>query len=266
MFGKRSEASVHHHEITTARGGVLFGSIITGVLVAFGAMFLLSALTAGVLAATGYLDEVGTGTVLEVSLGAGIAFVLAQFLAYLWGGYTAGRMSRGAGVANGLLVPLAAILLALAVWAIAAVLGATANLNLPFTAQRLPIDTDLLLEYGPAVGIASLIAMFLGGALGGAMGAHWHTKLERHAIEEARSDVRSDTAQTTTTRTTPVTSPAAAPAVPRSAGTAPATAPPGTGATTTIRTEDGRPVAVGSNDGSSTQTLDVTDKERTTWA
>lgn len=265
MFGKRSEASVHHHEITTARGGVLFGSIITGVLVAFGAMFLLSALTAGVLAATGYLHEVGTGTVLEVSLGAGIAFVLAQFLAYLWGGYTAGRMSRGAGVANGLLVPIVAILLALAVWAIAAVLGATANLNLPFTAQRLPIDTDLLLEYGPAVGIASLIAMFLGGALGGAMGAHWHTKLERHAIEEARTETDDSSAPATSTRTTPVASTTPAPAV-HPTTPAPAAPAPGSGATTTIRTEDGRPVAVGSGDDSTTGTVDVTDKERTTRA
>ncbi|MGI8407137.1 MAG: hypothetical protein ACR2L3_01310, partial [Actinomycetota bacterium] len=151
---------------------------------AFGAMFLLSAIVGGVLAGLGVTDQVTAGDTVDATIGAGIALVVAQFLAHLWGGYTAGRMSRGAGLANGLLVPLIAILLAVAVGAIATALGATANLNLPFTANRLPLENDFLVDWGVAIGVASLLAMFVGGAAGGLMGARWHTKLERRAVDD----------------------------------------------------------------------------------
>lgn len=186
MFGKGEHSttgrSIDRDPIV--RGGVSFGPVLTGVVVAFGAMFLLSAIVGGVLAGLGVTDEVTAGETVDATVGAGIALVVAQLLAYLWGGYTAGRMSRGAGLANGLLVPLIAILMALAVGAVATALGATANLNLPFTANRLPLENDFLVDWGVAIGIASLLAMFIGGAVGGLMGARWHTKLERRAADE----------------------------------------------------------------------------------
>jgi hypothetical protein len=166
------------------RGGVSAGAILTGVLVAFGAMFLLSGV-AGVLVALDVLDEgVDSTQAIEVGVGAGIALVVTQLLAYMWGGYTAGRMGRGAGIGNGLAVPLVAILLALIVGAVVAALGATAQFNLPFSDARLPVEDDFLIDFGVGIGIASLVAMFLGGAIGGALGSRWHTKLERRAEEE----------------------------------------------------------------------------------
>jgi hypothetical protein len=180
--------------VSTARGGISFGAIMTGVVVALGAMFLLSALVGGVLAGLGYLDDgqLSAGEVVEAGIGAGIALVVAQFLSYLWGGYTAGRMSRGAGAANGLLVPLFALILAALVGAIATGLGAEANLNLPFSTNRLPLENDTLVDWGVWIGLASLVAMFLGGLLGGSMGARWHTKLEQRELEE-RHETHRDT-------------------------------------------------------------------------
>lgn len=204
MFGKRDNDTAHSEtsrttprrapvaEAPQARGGVAFGPVLTGVVVAFGSMFLLSALIAGVLASLGLIDaNVSAGDVVEAGIGAGIALVAAQFLSYLWGGYTAGRMARGAGIGNGLLVPLVAILTAVLVGGVAAALGASTNLNLPFTTNQLPTENGNLVDWGIGVGIASLIAMFLGGALGGAMGSRWHTKLENrtHDEEVARHEV-----------------------------------------------------------------------------
>jgi hypothetical protein len=183
---------------TVARGGVSGGAVLTGVVVAFGCMFLLSALVAGVLATIGIGTDEISGAPIEAGLGAGIALVVAQLLAYLWGGYTAGRMGRGAGLANGLLVPLIAVLLAVIVGAIAAVMGTTANMNLPFQSYRLPVNDDYLVDWGVGIGIASLVAMFLGGAIGGALGTRWHSRLERATIEE----VGGDNAQTGTSTTT----------------------------------------------------------------
>lgn len=167
-----------------ARGGVSLGGILTGVVVAFGAIFLLSALIGGVLAATNVGEDVTNGEVVDAGIAGGITFIVAQFLAYLWGGYTAGRMARGAGFLNGILVPLAAIVIALIVGGIAAGLGATAELNLPLQNARLPVDQDIAIDWGLGLGIAALIAMFVAGALGGGLGARWHTKLERKAADE----------------------------------------------------------------------------------
>ena len=190
MFGKQNDtAHTDIHHTTTveprARGGVAFGPILTGVVVAFGAMFLLSAIIGGVLASMGLIEtNVSTGEAIDAGIGAGIALVVAQFLSYLWGGYTAGRMARGSGIANGLLVPLTALVVGAIVVGIATGLGANANLNLPFTTNQLPLDEATLIDWGLGIGIASLVAMFLGGMLGGGMGARWHTKLERNVAQE----------------------------------------------------------------------------------
>ena len=194
MFGRRDTrtidslppgAVVHDRGAVVARGGVSGGAILTGVVVAFGAMFLLSALVGGVLTAIGVNQtEITSGEAIDAGIGAGMALVVAQFLSYLWGGYAAGRMGRGAGFANGFLVPVVAILVAVLVGAVAAGLGATANLNLPFTTNRLPLENDYLVNWGIGIGIASVVAMFLGGIFGGSLGSRWHTKLEREAYED----------------------------------------------------------------------------------
>ncbi len=223
MFGKKTDSTQpnagardryasrdgSHIIDARARGGVSFGAILTGVVVAFGAMFLLSAIVGGILVSLGLIDtEVTQAETVDAGLGAGIALVVAQLLAYLWGGYTAGRMARGSGLANGLLVPLTAVIVGLVVAGIATALGASANLNLPFTTNQLPLENDTLVDGGLGIGIASLVAMFLGGALGGGLGARWHTKLERHAAEEEmhgddHDDVRDHDAAPAATATTP---------------------------------------------------------------
>jgi len=178
--------------VATARGGISGPAVITGVVVAFGAMFLLSALAGGILTAAGVTpDDVTDSTgAIEAGVGAGIVIVIAQFLAYFWGGYTAGRMARGAGIANGLLVPLFAIVVAVVVGAIVTQLGATANLNLPYSTSRLPLEEEYLIDWGVGIAIAAIAAMFLGGAIGGGLGSRWHTRLERARVEEIEEERR----------------------------------------------------------------------------
>ena len=176
-----------------ARGGISFGAILTGVVVAFGAMFLLSAIIGGILTALGIAEtDISRGEAIDAGIVAGMAFVVAQLLSYLWGGYAAGRMSRGAGVANGILVPVTAIVIALLTGAAVAGLGATANLNLPFTENRLPLENDYLVDWGVGIAVASVIAMFVGAAIGGAMGTRWHTKLETDVYGTAPVTTKDD--------------------------------------------------------------------------
>jgi hypothetical protein len=155
-------------------------------VVAFGASFLLSAIIGGILAAFGVTDPNVTRTeAVDAGIAGGIAFAIATFLAYLWGGYTAGRMARGAGVLNGVLVPVVAIILAVVVGLIVAALGSTVNLNLPLTTARLPVQGGNVVDWGLGIGIAALVVMFVGGIIGGVLGARWHTKLERRAAHAA---------------------------------------------------------------------------------
>jgi hypothetical protein len=171
--------------VRETRGGVAGGAVITGVVVAFGAMFLLSAIVGGVLVAIGATEATVTeGEAVQAGIGAGIALVVAQFLSYLWGGYTAGRMARGAGTANGLLVPIVALVVGAAVVGVVAALGADASLNLPFSTNRLPLEDSNVVDWGIGIGVAALVAMFLGGIVGGGMGARWHTKLEQAARDD----------------------------------------------------------------------------------
>jgi hypothetical protein len=212
MFSRTREEHVNTARGTTtatvARGGLSLWSILTGVLVAFGVMFLLSAIAGAVIVNTGLEDEISAGTVAEVGVGAIIAIAIAQFLSYLWGGYTAGRMARGSGFLNGLLVPITALVIAAITAGITYALGETTSLGLPFAENRLPTNNDALIDLGIAGGIATLAAMLLGGLLGGILGARWHTKLERRALadhEEKTVDIREgrttthEAAQTTTT-------------------------------------------------------------------
>jgi hypothetical protein len=176
-------ATIERRQVAVARGGISPGAILTGVVVAFGVLTLLSALVGGAFASSG-VDPESLGTTRDVGIGIGVGLVVAWFLACLWGGYTAGRMGRGAGIGNGLLVPIVVLILGVLVAVVVGAFGASANLNLPFRPAQFPTDNNTLYELSTGFGLAILVAMLLGGALGGGLGSRWHTKLERDAMEQ----------------------------------------------------------------------------------
>jgi hypothetical protein len=183
MFERKQPEPAPAERLLAARGGVSVPAVLTGVVVSIGTFFLLSALLGGFLAMAGVdADDLEGGA--DAGLGAGIALVAAFFISYLWGGYTAGRMGRGAGFVNGLLVPFLALLVGAAIGGIVVALGTTAELNLPFSTNRLPLEDDYVIDWTVGLGAAALIAMFLGGTIGGMLGSRWHTKLERRVASE----------------------------------------------------------------------------------
>lgn len=184
MVTRRNEV-VRENRMPLARGGISIWSVLTGVVVALGSFVLLSAIAAGILVAAGVeAKDVTGGNIEEIGLAGGIVLAVAWFLSYLWGGYTAGRMARGKGWLNGLLVPIVAIVLLLIAGGIAAALGAD-ELNLQ---NPLPISTSNAADYGVPIGIATLVAIFLGAILGGVLGTNWHNKLERRTVEDRVTD------------------------------------------------------------------------------
>ena len=192
MLGKERTADYGDRETIvretpiSARGGVSLGTILTGALVAIGAFFLLSTIVGAVLSQTGVsAEELARGDAVDAGIAGGVALLVAWFLSFTWGGYTAGRMGRGSGFLNGLLVPIGVILLAALVGAIAWVLGSSESWNLPSPTQQLQIEGEYTsVDYGIGLALVTLGVMFLGSVLGGLAGARWHTKLERRVEGE----------------------------------------------------------------------------------
>lgn len=154
--------------------------VLTGIVVALGAMVLLSAGIGALLVVVDALPVEGDETA-ELGIGGSLALVVGLFISYLWGGYTAGRMARGQGVRTGLLVAAGAALVALAAAGAASAADLDSNLGVPWTSERLPIEEEVIIDWGVLLGAVSLVAMAAGGAYGGLRGVRWHHRLEDEA-------------------------------------------------------------------------------------
>jgi uncharacterized membrane protein len=162
-------------------GKLSFISVLAGVLVAYGAFAVLAALAAAAAAAIGLNTDLSANNWAELGVGSAIVAAVVLLLAYLFGGYVAGRMARRAGLLHGVGV----FILALVIVALIAVIAATQtdvsairgnlrSLGIPTTGAEWG-------NVGTLAGIGSLVAMLVGALLGGMLGERWHTKLTRRA-------------------------------------------------------------------------------------
>jgi hypothetical protein len=161
-------------------GGFSWGSDFFGWLAAAG----LAAILAGIVAAAGAALGLTKGSTDQIGLGGAIALLAVLFIAYVAGGYVAGRMARFDGTRQGLGVWLWGILIAGAIAVLAAAGGSKYNvldaLNLP----RIPIDQGNLTSTGAIALGAGLVASLIGALVGGTLGTRWHRRVDRHVVEE----------------------------------------------------------------------------------
>jgi hypothetical protein len=155
-------------------GGVDIPATLAGALAALGT----AALLAGILAGAGtYGYQLGLDNAEEKLTAAGlIGGLVTLFVAFLVGGWVAGRVARYDGGRNGLLTALWFVLLAAATAALGAWAGEEYNV---FRNVNLPqwFDTDALTVAAIASGLLALAVMFGAGWLGGRLGERYH----RHA-------------------------------------------------------------------------------------
>jgi hypothetical protein len=170
-------------------------AILAGAVTAFGTFAILLAVISAIAGAVGANTDFGTLDWRSVGIGAGITIALALLVAYLFGGYVAGRMARRAGWLNGLAVFVLAILVPAILAAILSSqadqvdpsVGPTALGNL--RSIGIPTSGDEWAEIGTIVGLGSLLAMLAGSVLGGILGERWHSKLPRPVHTETRTVV-----------------------------------------------------------------------------
>jgi hypothetical protein len=166
-------------------GGISWGAAFFGWLSANGmAVILIALLSAGGLAfglsdAVDSADQAADSATSGIGLGAGIALLVVLFLAYLAGGYVAGRMARFDGIKQGLAVwvigLVVVILLALAGVLFGSKFNVLNQLNLP----RIPVDEGTATTAGIISLVAVLVATLVGAVMGGLLGARYHRKIDR---------------------------------------------------------------------------------------
>ncbi len=125
---------------------------------------------------------------------------MVLLLAYLFGGYVAGRMARRAGLLHGVGVFVLALVLVALIAVIAATQTDTRAIRGNLRSLGIPTTGAEWGEVGTLAGIGSLAAMLVGAmlvgaVLGGLLGERWHTKLTRRA---ASPDYGPDRDQPTT--------------------------------------------------------------------
>jgi hypothetical protein len=176
-------------------GGIKWGSAFFGWLTATGTALLLTALVAAAGTGIGLATaDTGAGeavdqatraaqdpaTAATVGLGGAIVLLVILFLAYVCGGYVAGRMARFNGIKQGIAVWVWAIVIAIVIAVLGALAGnqfdVLANLNgLP----RLPINEGTLTTAGIIAALLALAAALAGAILGGLAGMRYHRKVDR---------------------------------------------------------------------------------------
>jgi hypothetical protein len=170
-------------------GKLSFISVLAGTLVAYGAFAVLAALAGAAATAIGLTNDLSSNDWARLGTGSAIAGAIVLFVAYLFGGYVAGRMARRAGLLNGLAVFILAIVLITAVGAIVASQADVDTIRTNLRSLGIPTSGSEWSDIGTLAGIASLAAMLIGALVGGVLGERWHSKLTRRAVSgKYRSD------------------------------------------------------------------------------
>lgn len=165
-------------------GGMKFGSAFFGWLTATGTAAILGAIVAAVrFGVTGTTSgDAKNASWLDVILA-----VIVLFIAYLAGGYVAGRMARFNGVRQGVAVWLWALIVAIVVGVIGAIVGSQwdilANLQ---SFPRLPFTGQTATVIGIISAIVLLVVTLVGAILGGLAGMGYHRRVDRAGWESSR--------------------------------------------------------------------------------
>lgn len=156
-------------------GGLDLPATLAGMVAALGTLVVLSGIAAGA-GTIGY--QSGLDDTDDLSLGGFIAGLVVLFLAFLVGGWVAGRMARYDGGRNGLVAALWFVLLVAGL----AALGAWAGdrYDEEFTDLDLPrwFEDNARTTTAVITGLVAVVVALLAGFLGGTLGGRYHRKAD----------------------------------------------------------------------------------------
>jgi len=157
--------------------GTSWLSVVLGWLTALGAGLLLSGIASGVVGAI--FGTAGRQGLTEGGTTALIGLLITLLLAFLIGGYAAGRMASRSGLKHGILVPLLAMVVTLLLAIVGGLVGVSfidqlSGVTLPHGAQSSAQQAAPQQGLGTILTVSGILALlfpFIGGAVGGLWGA-----------------------------------------------------------------------------------------------
>jgi MFS family permease len=161
-------------------GGIDIPASLVGMLTALSTTLILAGLVGAAFGVVGYQTGLESDAE-DLSLASMIGGVAVLFVAYVVGGWAAGRIARYDGARNGFAAGvwtliLAAILAGLGAW-IGSEYDVFRNVDLPQW-----WSTDALTTAAIISGIAAIAAMFVGGVIGGLWGERYHRRADRTIV------------------------------------------------------------------------------------
>jgi amino acid transporter len=174
-----------HHRAHERFGGVNLGAAFAGWLVAIALTELLSSIAGAIASAVGDANDVTQNEAQRhagaIGLGAAIAIVVIMMIAYYFGGYVAGRMSRFDGGRQGMAVWLIGLVVTIAAVIVGVIFGDQYNVLDRVDLPRIPIPNDTATWGGIITGLALLVLTFLAAVAGGKIGHRYHDRVDRVA-------------------------------------------------------------------------------------
>jgi hypothetical protein len=168
-----------------AFGGMKFGSAFFGWLTAAGLGVLLTALVAAIGTAIGMAGDDEVVSVRALGITGAVVVAVVMFVAYLAGGYVAGRMARFSGAKQGLAVWLWAVIAAVVLGLLGLFMGARFDVLSNLDAfPRIPMSGDDLTAAGITTAIVFAVITLVGAILGGLAGMRYHRRVDRAGMAD----------------------------------------------------------------------------------
>lgn len=185
----RSVQSIHterEQELRNRFGGFSWGADFLGFTVAVFFTVVFFGIVGAIIGTIGYqmgapVPKVGSGlssTTVNLGYAGFLGGLVAIFLAYLIGGYAAGRMARFDGTQNGVGVVIWTVVIAVILGIVGAVLGNRFNVA---SQIHLTVNGQMLTTAGVISLVVSLVVALLGAMLGGRLGVGHHRVIDREA-------------------------------------------------------------------------------------
>jgi hypothetical protein len=172
-------------------GGVDIPASLVGMLTALSTVLILAGLVGAAFGVVGYQTGLEENAE-DLSIGSLIGGVAILFVAYLIGGWAAGRIARYDGARNG----FATGIWTLVFGAILAALGAWAGSEYDvFQNVELPqwFDSDALTLPAILSAAGAIVAMFVGGVIGGMWGERYHRRADTTIADTRTEPLREET-------------------------------------------------------------------------
>lgn len=164
-------------------GRFSFVSVLAGLISAYGAFAIIAAIVGAVLSSLDVHTEFRTNDWTSSGAVAGLATAASLLLAYLFGGYVAGRMARRSAVLHGVAVFVGSLVLIAVVSGVVALLTDDAQIRDNLRSVGLPTTWGQVTDVATVGVIVSLVAMAVGAIGGAILGEGWHTRLAHRVAD-----------------------------------------------------------------------------------